>query len=85
MENKGNSSQLNRVSIIATVQTPLGFFTLTVLIVEVALGGVLANFSEELDQSYLLGSMIALIFLLVAIVGGFAFLGQKPLAGDAQL
>ena len=38
MENKGNGNQSNRVSIIETVQTPLGFFTLTVLVVEVILG-----------------------------------------------
>lgn len=80
MENKGNSSQSNRVSIIATVQTPLGFFTLTVLIVEVVLG-IAANFSQGLDRSYLLVSMIALIFLLVAIVAGFAFFRPEALSG----
>jgi hypothetical protein len=80
MKNKGNSSQSNRVSIIETVQTPLGFFTLTVLVVELILG-IAANFSQGSDRSYLIVSMIALIFLLVAIVAGFAFFRPEALSG----
>lgn len=80
MENKSNSSPLNRVSIIETVQTPLGFFTLTVLVVEVILG-IAANFSQGSDRSYLIVSMITLIFLLVAIVTGFAFFRPEALKG----
>lgn len=80
MENKGNSSPPNRVSIIETVQTPLGFFTLTVLVVEAILG-ISANFSQGSDRSYLIVSMIALIFLLVAIVAGFAFFRPEALIG----
>src|SRR6266511_242247 len=38
MENKNNKVQSTRIRIIETVQTPLGFFTLTVLVVEVILG-----------------------------------------------
>ena len=80
MKNKGNSSQSNRVSIIETVQTPLGFFTLTVLVVELILG-IAANFSQGSDRSYLIVSMIALIFLLVTIVAGFAFFRPEALSG----
>lgn len=80
MESKVNSSQSNRVNIIKTVQTPLGFFTLTVLVVEIVLG-IAANFSQGLDRSYLLVSMIALIFLLVALVAGFAFFRPEALSG----
>lgn len=80
MENKGNSSQSNRASIIETVQTPLGFFTLTILVVEVILG-IAANFSQGSDRSYLIVSMIAIIFLLVAIVAGFAFFRPEALRG----
>jgi len=80
MEKSGNSSQSNRVSIIETVQTPLGFFTLTVLVVEVLLG-IVANFSQGSDRSYLIGSMIVLIFLLVIIVSGFAFFRPEALRG----
>ena len=80
MENKDNSSRPNRVSIIETVQTPLGFFTLVVLVVEVILG-IAANFSQGSDRSYLIISMIVLIFLLVAIVAGFAFFRPEALRG----
>lgn len=78
MENKSNQS--NRVSIIETVQTPLGFFTLTVLVVEVVLG-IVANFSQGSDRTYLIVSMIALIFLLVAIVASFAYFRPEALRG----
>src|SRR5450830_476900 len=71
MENKSNSNQSNRVSIIETVQTPLGFFTLAVLIVEAILG-VSANLSQGSDRSNLFVWMIVLIFLLVALVAGLA-------------
>jgi len=80
MESKDNSRQPNRVSIIQTVRTPLGFFTLTVLVVEVILG-IAANFSQGLDGSCLIVSMIALIFLLVAIVAGFAVFRPEALSG----
>lgn len=80
MKNRGNSSQLNRVSILNTVQTPLGFFTLTVLVVELILG-IVANSTQGSDRSYLIGSMIFLIFFLVAIVAVFAFFRPEALSG----
>ena len=80
MEKKSDGDQSNRASIIETVQTPLGFFTLTVLVVEAILG-VVANFSQGSDRSYLIVSMIILIFVLVAIVAGFAFFRPEALKG----
>ena len=80
MEKKSDGNQSNRASIIETVQTPLGFFTLTVLVVEAILG-VVANFSQGSDRSYLIVSMIILIFVLVAIVAGFAFFRPEALKG----
>jgi len=80
MDNKNISSPPDRVSIIETVQTPLGFFTLTVLVVEVILG-IAANFSQGSDRSNLIVSMITLIFILVAIVAGFAFFRPEALRG----
>ena len=80
MENNGNSNQPNRLRIIETVQTPLGFFTLTVLIVEVILC-LAANFSQESDRRFLIICMVVLIFLLVAIVTGFAFFRPEALIG----
>ncbi|NOT06081.1 MAG: hypothetical protein HOP27_15925 [Anaerolineales bacterium] len=90
MENKVNDNQSNRVSIIETVQTPLGFFTLTVLVVEVILG-ITVNFSQGSDRTYLIISMIALMVLLVAIVAGFAYfrpealMGKRPIVKHVQL
>jgi hypothetical protein len=80
MEKKSDGDQSNRASIIETVQTPLGFFTLTVLVVEAILG-VVANISQGSDRSYLIVSMIILIFVLVAIVAGFAFFRPEALKG----
>jgi len=57
-----------RAGIIHAVQSPLGFFTLAVLIVEVVLG-VLASRATGWDYSVLLGGMIIFMFALVAFVG----------------
>lgn len=67
MKIKGNSNQTNRVDIVKTVQTPLGFFTLAVLVVELILG-VAVNSTQGSGRGYLIISMIVLIFFLVAIV-----------------
>lgn len=72
----------SRVSLIETVQTPLGFFVLVVLIVEVILG-ISANFSEGADRTYLIFGMLGLIFLLVLIVAGMALFRPAALYGQA--
>ena len=64
-------SEASRVDIIQTVQTPLGFFVLVVLIVE-AIFGIVAGLSTGADRRYLIFGMLALIFLLVAIVSVIA-------------
>jgi hypothetical protein len=84
MENKSNENQSDRVGIIETVQTPLGFFTLTVLIVEVVLG-IMTNFSQGPERNYLIISMVALIFLLVFIVAGFAYFRPEALRGKRPI
>jgi hypothetical protein len=84
MENKDNRGQSNRIGIIETVQTPLGFFTLTVLVVEVILG-LVANFSQGPDRTYLIIGMLVLIFLLVVIVSAFAYFKPEALAGKRSL
>jgi hypothetical protein len=84
MENKNNVVQSDRVRIIETVQTPLGFFTLTVLIVEVILG-ITTNFSQGPERNYLIISMVALIFLLVVIVAAFAYLRPEALKGKRPI
>ncbi len=80
MESKSTNNQSNRVRIIETVQTPLGFFTLTVLVVEVILG-LVVNFNQEPDRTYLIIGMLILIFLLIVIVSAFTYLNPEALTG----
>jgi hypothetical protein len=70
----------SRINIIQAVRTPLGFFSLTVLVVEAILG-VTANFSQGTDRTYLIVGMLILIFSLVSIVAGFAFFRPEALSG----
>ncbi len=82
MQTKSNQS--NRLGIIKTVQTPLGFFTLTVLIVELILG-IAVNSTQGQNKGFLIISMVFLIFLLVAIVAGFAFFRPEALSGKRPI
>lgn len=81
VQNSTQNESSNRVDIIQTVRTPLGFFTLVVLVVEVILG-VTANFSQGTDRTYLIVGMLFLIFLLVIIVAGFGFFRPEALRGE---
>jgi len=77
-------TQPNRIDIIRTVKTPLGFFTLVVLIVEAILG-ITANFSQGADRTYLVIGMIVLIFLLIIIVAILAALRPEALSGKRPI
>jgi hypothetical protein len=79
-KNSPDSSDPDRAKIIETVRTPLGFFALIVLVVEVIFG-LVAGFSQGPDRTYLIGAMIALICLLVAIVAGLAVFRPEALRG----
>lgn len=68
-------SQTDRVSIIQSIQTPLGFFVLVVLVVEVVFG-VVASLREGQDRTYLVIGMIALMFFVVAIVAFLLYSGR---------
>jgi len=70
----------SRIGIIQAVRTPLGFFSLAVLVVEMMLG-VTANFSQGTDRTCLIIGMLILIFSLVLIVAGFAFFRPEALSG----
>lgn len=70
----------SKVSIITAVRTPLGFFVLVVLVVEVILG-ITANLSIGSDRSYLIIGMLTLIFMLVLIVAGMAIYRPSALYG----
>jgi hypothetical protein len=68
-------SKAGRVSILEAVQTPLGFLTLMVLVVEIILG-VLANKATGLDFTLLVVGMVGLLFALVLIIA--RVLQQEP-------
>jgi hypothetical protein len=70
----------SRAGLIQTVQTPLGFFTLVVLIVEAILGAT-AGLAKAPAQSLLISAMIILIFALVIIVSLFAYYRPGALQG----
>lgn len=73
-------SKSGKAEIIDTVQTPLGFFTLVVLIVE-AVFLILLPSSQNTEHLYLIIAMIGIIFLLVLIVAVFAFYRPEALSG----
>ncbi len=73
-----------RLGIIQAVRTPLGFFTLAVLVVEVILG-IVANRSEGPDRTYLVIGMLVLMFLLVLIVAGLAVFRPEALSGSRPM
>jgi hypothetical protein len=56
-----------RVKVLETVQSPLGFFSLVVLVVELILG-VLAAKATGIDFTILVVSMVVMLFLLVLLV-----------------
>jgi hypothetical protein len=70
-----------RGNIIQMVQTPLGFFTLVVLIVEVIFG-IIATFSQGTDRTYLVVGMICLMFFLVGIVAFLSYKRPGVLTGE---
>ena len=77
---EGKQTPGKRVDIIRTVHTPLGFFTLVVLVVEVVLGSV-AALSAGGDRTLLILGMLALIFLLVILVACLAVFRPEALGG----
>ncbi|MFC1484644.1 hypothetical protein ACFL5M_02290 [Candidatus Neomarinimicrobiota bacterium] len=84
MKQHNSGKRSERLDVIKTVKTPLGFFTLTVLVVEVILG-LSANFSQGADRTYLIIGMLGLIFLLVIIVAGLAIFRPEALRGRRPL
>jgi heme A synthase len=69
-----------RVSLVETVKTPLGFFVLVVLIVEVILGGV-AALCPGTDRTVLIVGMLGVVVLLVLIVACIAVFRPEALYG----
>lgn len=69
-----------RATVIQSVRTPLGFFSLVALIAEAVLGTV-AVFIDRPEKTYLVWSMIALVFLLVVLVTILAAFRPEALSG----
>lgn len=74
----------SRLDLVQTVKTPLGFFTLIVLIVEAILG-ITASFNQGTDRTYLILGMLFLLFILVIVVSLFAFFRPEALSGKRPL
>lgn len=74
------SSKQLRSGILAAITSPLGFYTLALLIVEAAMGTVLAvaGLTEERRWAVVL-CMIGVFVLVLLIVAGFAALAPKNL------
>ncbi len=77
---RSKGPEVSRVEILQAVRTPLGFFVLLVLIVEVILG-LVTGLSSGTDRTYLIFGMLALIFLLVGIVSIIAVFRPEALYG----
>jgi hypothetical protein len=67
--------RFDRVAIIQAIQTPLGFFVLVVLVVEVVFG-IIAGLQSGPDRTYLVVGMILLMFFVVAVVAFLAYKGK---------
>ena len=71
-----------RTKIIEAVRTPLGIFTLIVLVVEGVLGAVTATGgATDPNRTLLISSMIGIIVLLIVTVGVIAFVKPEALWG----
>lgn len=91
MQNEEKSQvSSNRVGIIRTVQTPLGFFVLVVLVVEAMLGTI-AYTSNGQNTTFALLGMVVILALLIAVVAWMAYYrpealtGRRPPAPDSPI
>jgi hypothetical protein len=72
MENRAPEVEHPRVGIIQAVTTPLGFFVLAVLVIEVVLGG-LSAITGNGDRSLLIWGMLILLGALILVVAFLAY------------
>jgi len=75
--------ELGWVRIIQAVQTPLGFFTLIVLVIEGALA-LLVTSNKEPERTYLTAGMLGLLVLLIVTVGLIAYFRPQTLGPRAE-
>jgi hypothetical protein len=70
-----------RAKLVQSVQTPLGFFVLVVLVVEVILGALVPA-TSGIDRSFAMGGMLLIIVALIATVAFLAYYRPEALRGD---
>lgn len=78
--NDSSKDENDRINIIQTVKTPLGFFVLVVLVVEAIFGIIAATTSGD-ERMYIITFMFILIFSVVLIVAFLAYSKPLSLAG----
>lgn len=69
-----------KVNVINAVKTPLSFFTLLILVVEVVFG-IIASMSSGNDRTYLIIGTLSIIFTLVLLVAFMAIFRPASLRG----
>lgn len=74
------NSTASRSAIVTSITTPLGFFTLVVLVVEVLFGGISVVAAED-QRTVLIWAMIIFLAVLVLLVGGLACFRPEALRG----
>jgi hypothetical protein len=84
MPTENSPAREARVGIIGAVQTPLGFFTLVVLVVEGILGILLGTTLSGTDRSTALYGMLSIFAALIIVVACFAVFRPEALAGVRQ-
>jgi hypothetical protein len=82
-ETKVAGQPSNRVHVIDAVKSPLGFFTLIILVVE-GLLAAMAFKASGADFTLLLAAMIAVVFILIGIVAFVAIKHPGVLAPDGR-
>ena len=70
---------IENISIIESVTTPLGFFVLVVLLVEVIFGIAAVKFEPQ--RQLIVIAMIAMIFVLIGIVSSLSYCKPEALRG----
>ena len=82
MDTQNLGQQFNRIEVIQTVKTPLGFFVLVVLVVEVLLGGIAISSGDVASQTVVF-CMVGIIVILIIVVSGMAIWRPESLRGKS--
>jgi hypothetical protein len=75
-----NRALSGRADLIQAIKTPLSFFVLAVLIIEVVMGS-LAAFTSAADRTLMIWGMLILLGVTIAVVGTLAYAKPEVLQG----